>query len=72
MKGRGSNIGDSLTLSFELVLPTILGAALGYYIDLRFSFAPIAMIVGVFIGAALGFINVVRKFKLDSEKKEKR
>ena len=72
MKGRGNNIADSLTLSFELVVPTIFGAALGYYIDIYFSSSPIAMFVGVFLGAAAGFINVIRKFKLDSEKKEKR
>jgi ATP synthase protein I len=60
----GINLGESLTLSFELVVPAVLGAILGYFIDIYFSSSPIAMIVGLFIGAAAGFLNVIRKFKV--------
>lgn len=72
MKGWGKEIGDSLTLGFELVLPTLLGALIGYYIDKHFASSPIALFIGVFLGAAAGFWNVIRKYVLDSDKKEKR
>lgn len=72
MKGWGKDIGDSLTVGFELVLPTILFALLGYYIDKHFATFPLVLIIGIFLGAAAGFWNVVRKFLTSPEEKEKR
>lgn len=72
MDNWAKGLGDSLTLGFELVLPTVLGALLGYYIDQRFAWPDVAMIIGVFVGAALGFLNVVRKYIFDANQKEKR
>ena len=62
MNGWGKDIGDSLTLGFELVLPTLLFALIGYYIDLYFSSSPVALFIGVFLGAGAGFWNVVRRY----------
>ena len=72
MKGWGKDIGDSLTLGFELVIPTIIFALIGYYIDRHFATFPLVVIVGVFLGAGAGFYNVVRKFLAKTEEKEKR
>ncbi|MBU1026375.1 MAG: AtpZ/AtpI family protein [Candidatus Margulisbacteria bacterium] len=72
MRGWSKDIGDSLSLSFELVLPTIIGALLGYYIDRRLGSFPIVLIIGLFLGAAAGFWNVARKYIGLSSQKEKR
>jgi|GEM_PF-3422543 len=72
MDSWGKDIGDSLTLGFEIVLPTLLGALLGYLLDRYFGTWPIIMIMGLFLGAALGFFMVVYKFVLGSDNKEKR
>ncbi len=64
--------GDALTLSYELVLPTLLGALIGYYIDQYFASFPLALAIGLFLGAAAGFYNVVRKYIIPLDKKEKR
>lgn len=71
MQGLGKEIGDSITLGFELVLPTLFGAFIGYYIDQKLMSFPVALIIGLFIGAAAGFWNVVRKFLLDSKAKKR-
>ncbi|MFH1542791.1 MAG: AtpZ/AtpI family protein [bacterium] len=62
MKGLGKELGDSLTLGFELVLPTLLCALIGWELDSRFGSAPFGLISGVFLGAVAGFWSVVRKF----------
>lgn len=72
MKGWGKEIGDSLSMGFELVLPTLLGALLGYYIDKQLSSSPVALFFGVFLGAASGFWNVVRRYLSGPNEKEKR
>ena len=71
MNGWGKDIGDSLTLGLELVLPTLFCALIGYYIDGKLSSFPIGLIIGVFFGAGAGFWNVVKRYILNSEKKEK-
>jgi len=72
MSNWGSELSDSLTLGVELVLPTLLGAVVGYYADQYFSSAPLGMIVGVFVGAGLGFWRIVVKFLAGPKEKEKR
>ena len=72
MKDWGKDIGDSLTLGFELVLPTIFFAFLGYKVDGWFSSFPAGLVVGVFLGASLGFWSVVRKFLAGPDKTERR
>lgn len=72
MKGWGKDIGDSVTLGFELVFPTLLGALAGFYLDRHFNSSPMALFIGVFLGAGAGLWNVVRRFLSDTEKKEKR
>ena len=72
MKGFGKELGESLTLGFELVLPTVLGALVGYYLDCRLGSFPIAMAIGLFVGAAAGILNVARKFLTEPADREKR
>ena len=62
MKGFGKEVGNSLTLSFELVVPTLLCALVGYYADKYFHSAPIGVIIGLFLGGAAGFWNVVKRY----------
>jgi F0F1-type ATP synthase assembly protein I len=71
MQGLGKEIGDSITLGFELVLPTLFGAFIGYYIDQRIGTFPVALIIGLFIGAAAGFWNVARKFLSEDNLKKR-
>ncbi|MBI5399960.1 AtpZ/AtpI family protein [Candidatus Saganbacteria bacterium] len=70
MKGWGRDAGESLTLSFELVLPALLAALLGYYLDSRFQSSPVCLAIGLFLGAAAGFWNVVRKIPPEENKKK--
>jgi len=72
MKDWARDMGDSLTLGFQLVLPTLLGALLGYYADRYFSSGPVGLILGVFLGAGLGGWSVVRAYLGGPSKKEKR
>jgi len=58
----GRELGESLTLGIELVVPTLLCAFLGYLADKNFGTFPVIMIIGVFLGAAGGFWNVVKRF----------
>ena len=62
MEFETKDLGDSLTISFELVLPTLLGAFLGYKADEKMGTFPVAMVSGLFLGAAAGFFRVVGKF----------
>ncbi|OGC21519.1 hypothetical protein A2291_02620 [candidate division WOR-1 bacterium RIFOXYB2_FULL_42_35] len=68
MTGWGKEMGSSFSLGFELVIPTFLFALLGYYIDQRLTSFPVGTVIGLFLGAAAGFWNVVRKF-LSTDKK---
>ena len=72
MKGWGKDIGDSLALGFELVIPALLGALLGYYLDAHLRSFPVALAAGLFLGAAAGFWNVARKFLSEPPGQEKR
>ncbi len=72
MNGWGKDVGDSLTLGFELVLPTLFCALVGYFVDTKLSSFPIGLIIGVFAGAAAGFWNVVKRYILTPEKPEKK
>ena len=65
MKGWGKDIGESFSLGAELALPTLLGALAGYYFDRHFSTAPIALIIGLVLGAALGLWDIVRRYLND-------
>tara|TARA_B100000315_G_scaffold259650_2_gene316511 strand:+ start:7498 stop:7713 length:216 start_codon:yes stop_codon:yes gene_type:complete len=54
-------------LGLALVATVIVGAVLGYGIDLWLESAPWAMIVGVFFGGIGGMITVYRKVTRDGE-----
>ena len=72
MVNQRGELGDSLTLAFELVIPTLLGAVGGYYLDRHFNASPIFLFFGVLLGAGMGFYNVIRKYLKDPDTKEKR
>ena len=62
MKGFGKEVGNSLTLGFELVVPTLLCALVGHYADIYFHSDPIGFLIGIFLGGAAGFWNVVKRY----------
>lgn len=56
----GSDMGLGLRIGVELVAGVILGLLLGLGLDKWLGIAPWGLIVGVFIGALAGFMNVYR------------
>lgn len=51
-----------MTLGFELVVPTLLFALVGHYADKYFHSAPVGILLGVILGGAAGFWNVVKRY----------
>lgn len=47
-------------IGFTLVAYVLVFTAIGYGLDHLFKTAPWLMVAGVFVGAALGFINMIR------------
>ena len=55
-----------LSLGIELAAPVLLLALLGRLIDKQFGVFPYGMVIGVVVGAIVGFWNVV-KFVISSK-----
>ncbi|HXN06109.1 MAG TPA: AtpZ/AtpI family protein [Nitrospiria bacterium] len=56
-------------IGIEMVSATLVGAGIGYFIDWKFKTVPWALIAGVLVGSAAGFLNIYR-FVQAMEKKE--
>ncbi len=56
-----------LSLGMELAIPVLLFAFFGIWIDKRFHVTPVGLIVGVILGAIIGFWNIY-KFVLNVKK----
>jgi F0F1-type ATP synthase assembly protein I len=52
--------GLYLNLGFELAVGAILGFSFGYYLDKKLHTTPLFLILGVFLGAAAGFLSIYR------------
>jgi len=55
-----------ISLGIELAAPVILLALLGRLVDKQFGTFPGGMVIGVVVGAIVGFWNVV-KFVIDNK-----
>jgi F0F1-type ATP synthase assembly protein I len=55
-----------LSLGMELAIPVILFAFLGLWIDKKLSVSPVGLIIGVMLGAVVGFWNIY-KFVLNGK-----
>ncbi|MCX5726389.1 MAG: AtpZ/AtpI family protein [Candidatus Saganbacteria bacterium] len=49
-----------MSLGFEIAMPVLFGAGIGYWIDRQFGGRPWGMVVGVVIGAVAGFWNAYK------------
>lgn len=54
----------------ELLSGVVVGAALGYVLDLYFQTKPWLLVAFLFLGGAAGFLNVYRFVKNEENKKE--
>ncbi|MBO6638821.1 MAG: AtpZ/AtpI family protein [Roseitalea sp.] len=59
-EGAGSGFGAALKMSSEFVAGILVGAGLGYLLDLLAGTTPWGLIVFLFLGFAAGVLNVLR------------
>jgi len=61
-RGRGtqSGLGQGLRIGIEMVVSVAVGAGVGYFIDNWAGTTPLFMIVFLFLGFAVGIMNVLR------------
>ena len=71
-EGSGSSLGVPLRLSFDIIAAVVVGAGMGWLLDRWLGTAPFLFIVFFFLGAAAGFLNVIREARKMDEKKSKR
>lgn len=50
-------------MSVELISGVLVGAAIGYFIDLVFNFAPWGLAAFTILGGAAGFLNIYKTSK---------
>ena len=66
------HITPYMDLGLRFALAAILGAAAGYWLDMKFNCQPIGLILGAMLGAVAGFINlyqnVMRLTQEDAER----
>lgn len=67
-KGRWQELVSTGSVGVELVASVLIGAFIGYRLDLYFHTKPWLMVVGLFLGALAGFYNLY-KVTLRSEQK---
>jgi ATP synthase protein I len=59
-ESRGRAFGQALRLATEFVAGFVVGGFIGWALDRLFGTAPFLMVVFFLLGAAAGFLNVVR------------
>lgn len=76
LMSKGSSIRQGIGLAFrlgtELVVATMIGAAMGYAVDHYFDTKPWGILAGLIFGAAAGCLTVYRtamKLQFDEEEK---
>ncbi|MDI6892232.1 MAG: AtpZ/AtpI family protein [Actinomycetota bacterium] len=63
---------SSIHLGIHLVLSTLIGLGIGYWLDGKFGTRPWLMVVGTFVGAAGGFLEIIRVLQVEEEKSKKK
>jgi len=53
-------IGRYLNLGMQLAIGVALGFAFGYWLDVKLNTIPLFTLIGLFVGAAAGFLNIYR------------
>jgi ATP synthase protein I len=71
-KRSDSSLGVALRLSFDIIAAVVVGAGMGWLLDRWFGTAPFLFIVFFFLGAAAGFLNVIRAARKMDEKEAER
>ncbi len=63
----GNDVSHFTTLAFrssiDMVSGVVVGASFGYFGDQHWSYAPLGILIGFFLGTAAGFLNVYRGVK---------
>jgi ATP synthase protein I len=62
-RNRYRAIGALAGIGFGLAIPTALGAFLGYWLDNRWHTLPWLTMVGLFLGLAAGFMEMMTLLK---------
>lgn len=58
----GRELAQATSISIELVVPTVLGALVGYKIDSYLKSFPWFLVLGVILGGVSGFWTVYKLF----------
>ena len=56
-------LGQYMSVTTQNVSVIAAGGLLGWYLDKKFETAPLLLIIGIFAGAAAGFIYLIRSLK---------
>ena len=51
-------IGPYMDLGMQLAVAVLIGTLLGYWLDSKLASSPLFILIGLFVGATAGFINV--------------
>ncbi|MEL6112900.1 MAG: AtpZ/AtpI family protein [Pseudomonadota bacterium] len=62
-KARGQAMGLGIKLASELIAALLVGGALGYGVDLLTGRTPLFLLIGLALGMAAAFMNVLRLMK---------
>lgn len=65
-------LGLATRIGIDLVVATMLGAFGGRLLDRLLGTKPWLMIVGIFVGAAAGFMNIFRYLKTELKEDQKK
>jgi ATP synthase protein I len=62
-KGTWKALGELSSIGFALVVATVIGLVVGYWLDRWLGTAPWLMLIGLGFGIAAGFVNLFRSVK---------
>ena len=60
---RGEALGELGSVGITLVVATVISLAGGYYLDRWLGTSPVARLIGLGLGIAVGFVNLARSLK---------
>ncbi len=63
-----NGIGDAMRIGIELVSGVAVGAVAGFFLDRWLHTMPLFFIVGLLLGAAAGFRNMIREVNRNIDK----
>ena len=58
-----------ISIGTQMVAATVVGAAIGWWLDAKTGWSPIFLISFFLLGSVAGFISVYRAFRIDGEKR---